>query len=364
MPDGQLFLFGDDPAGGSGSRGPRRAAGPVLPAAVPDAVRILAGRLPPGIHLGTSSWSFPGWTGLVYAARGGEAAEAAAGRPETEPRLAREGLAAYAAHPLFRTVSLDRTFYAPLPAEEFARYAAQVPEPFRFVVKAPAAFTDPVVRKPGSGEPARDNPSFLDGAAATAAFVGPASAGLGTKAGPLVFQFPPLPRRLLADVPRTIARLAAFIAAVSRGSPGGRSARPPLAVEVRDSELAVPALAAALGDAGGVPCLAVHARMPPAADQAAAFGLDQASCRWPLVARWNLHAGRGYEEARADYFPFDRLVEEDDATRTALARLAALAAAAGREAFITINNKAEGSAPLSVLRLAERIASHAAVAPA
>jgi hypothetical protein len=39
-----------------------------------------------------------------------------------------------------------------------------------------------------------------------------------------------------------------------------------------------------------------------------------------LVARWNLHAGRGSEEARADYFPFDRLVEPDEPTRATLAQ--------------------------------------------
>jgi hypothetical protein len=32
--------------------------------------------------------------------------------------------------------------------------------------------------------------------------------------------------------------------------------------------------------------------------------------------------------------------------------------AAGRDVFITINNKAEGSAPLSVRRLAEAIRAH------
>jgi uncharacterized protein YecE (DUF72 family) len=85
------------------------------------------------------------------------------------------------------------------------------------------------------------------------------------------------------------------------------------------------------------------------------YGLDRAACPWPIVARWNLHAGRAYAEARADYFPFDRLVEEDEPTRAAIAELAARAAAAGRDVFVTINNKAEGSAPLSVLRLAEAI---------
>lgn len=112
-------------------------------------------------------------------------------------------------------------------------------------------------------------------------------------------------------------------------------------------------LAAALFDAGAVPCLAVHARMPPVAEQAAAChagGGDQ-----PLVVRWNLHARRDYAGAKSDYSPFDRIVEEDRASRVALAHLASTAAAAGRDAFITINNKAEGSAPRSVEALAAAI---------
>jgi uncharacterized protein YecE (DUF72 family) len=313
----------------------------VDPAPVPDAVRRLGEALPDRIHLGTSSWSFPGWTGLVYAAGNG--------KPPSEQLLARHGLAAYAKHPLFRTVSLDRTFYAPLGQAEFARYAAQVPDGFRFVVKAPAAITDPVVRKPGSGEAARDNPTFLDAAAAVTAFVQPSVSGLGAKAGPLVFQFPPLGRRLLADPLRLAARIAAFMTVLPRG--------PLYAVEVRDPELVTAAFSAALADSGAVPCLAVHARMPPAAEQALVFGIDAAACRMPLVVRWNLHAGGDYEGAKADYFPFNRLVEEDAASRHALARLALATAAADRDVFITVNNKAEGSAPLSVLGLAEAIHS-------
>ena len=321
----QLSLFADADA--------------IDPAPVDQAVAVLGNTLSARIHLGTSSWSFPGWTGLVYAARNG--------KPATEQSLARHGLAAYAAHPLFRTVSLDRTFYAPLTQADFARYAAQVPAHFRFVVKAPAAITDPVVRKPGSGEAARDNPLFLDATAAAATFIRPAVDGLRGKAGPLVFQFPPLGRRLLSDVPKLSARIAAFMAVLPRG--------PRYAVEVRDPQLVCEAFARSLEDAGAVPCLAVHARMPPVDEQAAAFGLDQTNCPLPLVARWNLHAGRGYEDAKAGYFPFNRLIEEDLPSRTALARFARIAATADRDVFITINNKAEGSAPLSVQRLAAQI---------
>jgi uncharacterized protein YecE (DUF72 family) len=329
MPSHQLPLFADADA--------------VDPAAVDPAVVATAAGLPRRVRLGTSSWSFPGWTGLVYADRNGRAA--------TEQTLARHGLAAYAAHPLLRTVSLDRTFYAPLTAAEFAGYAAQVPADFRFVVKAPAAITDAVLRRAGSGEPARANPGFLDAAAARVAFVEPAVVGLGPRAGPLVFQFPPLGRRLLADRPRLVARLHDFFAALPRG--------PRYAAEIRDPLLATAELAAALADAGAVPCLAIHARMPAVVAQAAAYGLDRAAAdvAGPLVVRWNLHAGRDYEGAKADYAPFNRLVEEDRPTRDALARLACAAATADRDVFITINNKAEGSAPLSVAALAAAIAA-------
>ena len=78
-------------------------------------------------------------------------------------------------------------------------------------------------------------------------------------------------------------------------------------------------------------------------------------CQVPLVARWNLHAGHRYEDAKQAYFPFNRLVQEDPPTRTTLASLAARAAADGRDVFITINNKAEGSAPCSVEKLAAAI---------
>ena len=64
----------------------------------------------------------------------------------------------------------------------------------------------------------------------------------------------------------------------------------------------------------------------------------------PLIVRWNLQAGYDYEEARARFTPFDRLVEEDSATRESIARLCLPTLATGHECIIIANNKAEGSA--------------------
>ena len=86
-----------------------------------DLLRPLAAALPPRLRLGTSSWGYPGWKGLVWE---GEHAG---------PLLSKSGLPVYAQHPLMRTVSIDRGFYRPLTATEYERYAAQVPEDFRFV---------------------------------------------------------------------------------------------------------------------------------------------------------------------------------------------------------------------------------------
>jgi hypothetical protein len=48
----------------------------------------------------------------------------------------------------------------------------------------------------------------------------------------------------------------------------------------------------------------------------------------------------------------DRLQAPDPATRSAFANVTASTLAAGYRAFVTVNNKAEGTAPLSVAALA------------
>ena len=103
----------------------------------PPTIRALGERLPAGVRFGTSSWSFPGWAGLVYR------------RPRTQAELAREGLREYARYPLFGTVGIDRSYYAPLTGEDLKRYAAQLPAGFPCCAKVPAMYASPVL--PGSG---------------------------------------------------------------------------------------------------------------------------------------------------------------------------------------------------------------------
>ncbi len=319
----QLDLFGLEPA--------PQEPHPVLPAAPDPHWRELAGRLPLEVHLGTSSWHFPGWARLVY------------DRVADVRVLGREGLRAYAQHPLLGCVGLDRTFYAPMTAEEFGHYADQVPARFRFVVKAPMACTAVTLRTGVSAQPVA-NPRFLDPGFAVERFVRPCLEGLGSRAGALVFQFPPVGRDHTREPARFAEALQAFLERLPRG--------PLYAVEVRDHALVCPDYLAALRSGGAYHCIGLHPRMPVASEQAREAGVDHDG---PLIVRWNLHAGFAYEEAKARYAPFTRLVDEDVPNRVALARLALAAAARGDPAYIVANNKAEGSAPLTLLKLAEQI---------
>jgi uncharacterized protein YecE (DUF72 family) len=308
----------------------------VGPAPIRAEIAGLAERLPAGLRLGTSSWSFPGWAGIVYGDRA------------TAQRLAHFGLAAYARHPLLRSVGIDRSFYGPIGAAEFAAYAAAVPEDFRFLVKAHEALT--LARFPRharyGGRAGEPNPLRFDAGYARDAVVGPCLEGLGTKAGAILFQFPPQPLAELGPPQAFAERLHGFLAALPRGAR--------YAVELRSPALFTPAYAAALAAAGALHCVNVHPAMPSVRAQRA---LVNGSKDPAWVVRWMLRPGFDYESARERYTPFDRLVDEDPATRSSLARLCLEGSKAGKEVYVIINNKAEGSAPLSAFALAAAIAA-------
>jgi uncharacterized protein YecE (DUF72 family) len=322
----------------------------VMPVPADEILCSLAQSLPSALRLGTSSWSYPGWAGLVW------------DQPYSEAKLAKEGLRAYCQHPLLRTVSLDRAFYRPMTAQQYAQLAAQVSDDFRFVVKVPSMISDAVIRgsageKAGRGLQA--NPHFLDAALFQEACLKPVLQGLGPKLGALVLQMSPLPSQMLnkSDIHQVFERIGGILS--MQYAIKNIVSDAVMAIEVRNSEfITTPlrdGLIAVLKNTGATYCLGLHAKLPPLEDQ-----LPILRKLWPapLLCRWNLHPlhGRfGYEAAKAHYAPFDKLVDEDPATRTQLARVIAGTIKGGQKAFVTINNKAEGSAPLSVYKLAQAV---------
>jgi uncharacterized protein YecE (DUF72 family) len=71
-----------------------------------------------------------------------------------------------------------------------------------------------------------------------------------------------------------------------------------------------------------------------------------------------LHGAYGYEDAQQAYSPYDKMIDPDLETRTILAKVISGTAKAGQNVYVTLSNKAEGSAPLSVIELAKAVRQH------
>lgn len=317
----------------------------------PADVIELATSLPTSVRLGTSSWSFPGWRGLVFAKQA----------PAAE--LARFGLAAYAEWPLHRTVGLDRAFYSVLSVGEARSLAELVPSDFRFLVKAHQSITRPFVDVDGStfGDTDRlarsgaPNPTFLDPSFAAERVILPLVEGFGSKLGPIVFQFPPFALRSSGEpaIDRWWDRLDRFLAALPVG--------PIYAVEVRNGELLRKPLAGRLFSMLKTHRVALgFAVLPSLPDISRQLAIAD-ECGWPveehpaLSLRWLLGHGLSYDGAKARYAPFDRLLDPDEVTRSSVVSLIHRALASAQQTWIIANNKAEGSAPMSLVELARRL---------
>ena len=321
----QLSLFG------------ARDLTPIQPAPHPPGIEALGRRLPENLFLGTSSWAFPGWRGIVYRSDANHTLKS------YRTLLSRHGLLAYGQHPLLRSVGIDRTYYGPMPSSEFANYAELVPDGFRFLVKAHELVTRAEILESATSRPVA-NEFFLSADYARREIIEPALEGLADKCGVILFQFPPQSPRALGERGVFIERLTRFLGELPQG--------PHYAVELRNVELFESRYARALSDTGASHCYNVHPKMPTIADQLQETGTPATDT---LVVRWMLRRDRSYEEAKEAFQPFERIAIEDAPARAAIAEACRSAVTSGQRAFVIVNNKAEGCAPLSLVKLAEEI---------
>jgi uncharacterized protein YecE (DUF72 family) len=298
-----------------------------LAAAREEAAALLV-RVPPRVRFGTSSWAFPGWRGLVYP------------RAASETALARDGLREYAKHPLLRTVGIDRSYYAPIPDDDLRHYAAQLPPGFLACAKAPASVTS--ADRPGRrGEP---NPDFMSPARLVDELIAPFDRNFRAFTGPFILEFPPVPRGGPDE--------AAFLRGLDRllgALPGGFQ----YAVELRNRDLLTPAYAAVLAAHGAGHVYSYWSAMPMPARQADVVPLRSVPF---VVIRLLLAPGTRYEQQRDAFRPFNAIKAPDLRMRADVVALARGAAALDRPVFVLVNNKAEGSSPLTVVALARMLA--------
>lgn len=334
----QLSLFG-------GGDQPKHVTGLVEPH-VTDADRELATRLPDFVRFGTSSWSFPGWKNILWR-----------GTP-TELQLARGGLEAYAQQPLFRAVSLDRSYYAPLRVEELREYATQLATArerapnlprFRVLSKVWEELTTAVFpRHPRYGARAgTPNPRFLDADRCVSEVLAPYLDAFADDAGPFVFELTPMPLGTM-DQQTLVARVDDFISRLPSNMK--------YAFELRNADLFGPRWLDMLASNRVAHVFTFWTAMPSLREQLRARPLTAAA---PFgVVRLMLPPYTRYAARKTDFAPFDKVHEPHEEMRDDVLELLQTMAEKGLGAcFVLANNKAEGSAPLTVRTLAERVAA-------
>lgn len=296
----------------------------------PETVTRLARAIPPGVRFGTSSWNYPGWNGLVYQ-RSYPAAGAGA-----------EMLAEYARFPLFGTVGIDSSFYAPLTEKMLRSYAAALPPGFPCVSKVWDRITVHTFAE--AREKARAgqrNPDFLNPAVFVEEVWGPLQTHFGDHRGPLVFEFQAIARDNRVSPEDFAARLDRFFDEL----PPDRS----YAVEVRNAEFLTPAYFAVLRSHDVAHVFSSWTRMPSIGVQLDLAGSITAGL---LVARALLRPGRSYADAVDAFAPYDRIRDPNPELRGDLVRLVEAAERLRIPAYLLVNNRAEGSAPLTIAAVA------------
>lgn len=295
-----------------------------------DEARALAASLPANLYFGTSSWAFPGWQGIVYS------------RHESPSSLSHSGLLEYARHPLLRTVEIDRSYYAPVPAEDFQRYATQLPEGFRCCIKAPGSVTSAAL--PARTPSPRPNPNFLSVTVLEEELLSPLDAAFAGHCGPIVLQFPPQPFSFRSSSRVFADRLNQFLSRLPK--------KFQFAVELRDPELISLEYCDVLRHNGAAHAYNFWSNMPMPADQERTIPLSHAPI---TVVRLMLPPGTSYDGRRENFRPFDRLHEPHVGMRRQVTDIVRRSTREGRDTFVIVNNKAEGSSPLTIRALAEML---------
>jgi uncharacterized protein YecE (DUF72 family) len=244
----------------------------------------------------------------------------------------------YARFPLFRTVGIDSSFYAPPTEEILASYAKYLPAGFPCVSKVWNQLTvHTFTQAQDKARAGRVNPDFLNPDVFLEAVYQPYQRYFADHGGPLVFEFQTMSRGGGMTPEGFAGRLDEFFSALPREGM--------YAVEIRNEEYLTPMYFAVLREHGVAHVFNSWTRMPPIGRQ---LDLPGALTGPFLVARALLRPGRTYDEAVDAFAPYDRIQDPSPRLRQDLLRLIQTAVHARIPAYLLVNNRAEGSAPLTI----------------
>ncbi|MGE4180707.1 MAG: DUF72 domain-containing protein [Limisphaerales bacterium] len=292
-----------------------------------------------GVHIGTSSWKYPGWIGQLYS----EERYRYRGRL-SQTRFERQCLSEYAR--TFTTVGVDASYYR-FPEDHFlADLASQAPEDFRFSFKVTDEITvKRFTRLPRFGDRAgQPNANFLNADLFASAFLAPLEP-YRSKVGVLMFEFSRFYPTDFARGREFAEALETFLSKL----PGGWR----YGVEIRNAAFLHPDYFAMLGRHGVAHVFNSWESMPSLPEQLALPGAFASPDH--TVARLLLRPGRSYDEAVTRFQPYDRIQDPYPEGRAAVAqllgRIAKRDGGVPRVVFVYVNNRFEGNALQSIAAL-------------
>jgi uncharacterized protein YecE (DUF72 family) len=282
-----------------------------------------------GVFVGTSSWKYPGWNGLLY----DEARYVYRGK-FANTRFERNCLSEYAE--VFKAVCVDAAYYTFPTVKYLEGLAAQVPDDFRFAFKVTDAITlKKFHNQPRFGKMAgMQNPRFLDPEAFERGFLQPCES-IRSKVGILMFEFSKFYPADFENGRDFVTHLDAFLARIPKGWPYG--------IEMRNKYWLKPEYFECLSRHGVAHVYNSWTDMPPIDEQMALPGSETS----PAVsaARFLLRPGRKYEEAVTAFQPYRETKEiNEEARRAGAALIQNGKKNPQKQTFLFVNNRLEGNA--------------------
>ncbi len=281
------------------------------------------------VALGTSSWRYEGWCGLLY-----DEDRYLWGTHFSKKRFSDHCLEEYGE--TFSSVCVDATYYA-LPRKKFiGGLVAQVPEHFIFSFKVPDDITIrtfPVLA--GFGDRAGTlNEYFLSADLLEIGFLRRLDP-IRKQVGVLVFEFSHFHPGEFEHGRDFVEELDRFLSRIPRGWN--------YAVEIRNRNWLHPEYFAVLKKHGVAHVYNQWTRMPPVFEQITLHPLEDNPF---VVARYLLSPGRSHERARDQFEPFHQLKEIDPEARDSMERILrhAIHGAGAQRTFVYIGNELEGNA--------------------
>ena len=283
------------------------------------------------LHLGTCSWKYPSWAGILYSA---------------EKDI--DYLFEYSQK--LNAVEVDRWFWSlfergaprlPNPLDVLA-YRRSVPDGFRFVVKAPNSITLTHQYRASKDAPLVGNPHFLC-VDLFREFVDRIEA-IRDALGPILLQFEYLNRQKMPSEEVFRERLAAFVRQLPTGLQYG--------VETRNPKYLSEDFLSFLRDLAVIPALISGYWMPPL--PRVLMEHRQILSTFPAVVVRLMGADRRAIEQKTGQ-RWNKIVDPHDEELDAVSREVTQLRATGVHPFLLVNNHYEGSAPLTIERLCERL---------